>query len=124
MRVSVVFLVVLLAGCDVIGIGRECTDELRFGLNVNVVDEATGNTIRNVPITATARDGSFVETHTVTYSDGGPVFPLSFAGERAGIYTVEVSAPGYVAWSQSNIRVREDGCHVQPVTITARLRRS
>ena len=46
---------------------------------------------------------------------------LSAAHERPGTYTVTVSKPGYRDFTQSNIVVGADVCHVITVQITARL---
>ena len=43
------------------------------------------------------------------------------AGEQAGVFDVVVTAPGYEIWTQAQVRVREDECHVIPVQLDADL---
>jgi hypothetical protein len=41
--------------------------------------------------------------------------------ERAGNYTVTVQKPGYRSWTQANVRVTADRCHVRTVELRADL---
>jgi hypothetical protein len=55
------------------------------------------------------------------YDGGGVEIGKCGAYEREGRYTIEVVAPGYKAWTRSNVRVREDECHVLTQEVEARL---
>ena len=106
------------------GSGREvvCTADFRYGLNVAVLDAATGAPIPR-PLFVVASDGSYADTSQAARDPGTtPGFaswPL--AGERAGRYTVRVRATGYQEWQQDGVVVSRDVCHVVPVSLTARL---
>jgi hypothetical protein len=68
------------------------------------------------------REGFFKDS--VAFPSGRPDLNdlnLWAVGERAGIYQVTVSKPGYATWVQSNVRVTKGVCHVITVTLTARL---
>ena len=104
--------------------GRDviCTLDFRYGLNVAVVDAATGAAIPK-PLLVIATDGAFADTAQFA-RDPGPLpafasWPL--VGERAGRYTVRVRAAGYREWQQADVVVTRDVCHVIPVSLTARL---
>ncbi len=102
-----------LAACG--GLVKSCTMVAASGLNVTVVDDATGQPICDA--TVTAADGSFTETLEETgCSFGG-------ARERPGTYTVSAAKAGYTTASQSGVVVTADECHVRPVTVTLRLAR-
>ena len=118
---SMAFLAVLLgivAACNNVtgGGDRACTLEARAGINVTVVDDATGAGIGNP--SGTAREGAFVEQLQ------GFNGQLAGAFEREGTYDVWVTAPGYQTWLRENVTVAADECHVIPVRLTARLVRA
>jgi hypothetical protein len=97
-------------GCDAIRVP---------GINVTVVDKATGNPLAG-EVTVTATEGSYTETINPAAVPAGPRL-ASLAYERPGTYRVEVQAPGYVTWVATNVRVTHDGCHVETVMLTAEL---
>jgi hypothetical protein len=45
--------------------------------------------------------------------------PAPLAPNREGSYDLRVIVPGYRIWRRRNIRVRDDGCGVEPVSIEA-----
>ena len=101
-----------------------CTDDLRFGLRVTVVDSLT-----NAPPASAvllARSGTVVDsvgpaTPQPVVQNGPPVLLLFAAGERPGTYDLTVRSPGYRDWTRTGVQVTADECHVLPVEITARL---
>ena len=95
---------------------RVCTADARAGINVTVVDDATGAAIGNA--SGVARDGAYIEQ---LQAFNGNIFG---AFEREGTYEVSVTAPGYQTWLRENVIVRADECHVIPVRLTARLVRA
>ncbi len=104
-----------LAAC---GIETEaCSTELRFGLNVTVVDDTSGAEICDA--TVVAREGSYSETLMVL----GSTAPCTYvgAGERAGEYEIEVTANGYVTETVNDIEVEDGGCHVEQEAFEVRL---
>ena len=101
--------------------GIVCTTELRPAIMVNVLDEATG-----APASCGAQALITASGYSETVQNpAGPgcvsTLLLSGAVERAGIYTVAVSKPGYRDAVLGPVAVLADICHVQTVTLTARL---
>lgn len=112
MRVILAGLVVLMAGCPVGQLPPDgdtaCTLEFVYGLTVLVVDES-GAPIEGATLVLT--EGLYRETLEVT-GDGA----YSGAGERAGRYTLQVEADGFVTETIDSIVIGEDVCHVIPVS--------
>jgi len=106
----------VLAGCSEWG---GCTLSVEPGVLVEIRDAAEGT-----PIAATASgtvtDGSYEES--LRLYDGS--LTRAGADERAGTYRVQVVHPGYVPWEQTDVRVRDRGCHVDTVTLRADLQRA
>ena len=101
--------------------GMACTEEFRYGLAVYVNDSLT-----NTPIASgaslVARDGTYKDS--VAFPSARPdldPYALNSAGERAGTYQLTVTRPGYLPWSKNNVRVTANVCHVNGVSVTARL---
>jgi hypothetical protein len=98
--------------------GCGCTDEGVPGIALTILDARTGGQIsadlRDVQIVIT--EGDFSET-----SASGPAGRTLLVIERAGVYDIEVSAPGYVTWTRQDITVFDDRCHVDTVEIEALL---
>lgn len=108
------------------GAGRNvaCTADFRYGLNVRVLDAITGAPVPR-PLLIVATDGMYADTarsaREATPIPDAQSWPL--VGERAGRYTVLVRASGYADWTQPNVVITKDVCHVIPVALTARLSR-
>ena len=101
-----------------------CTLNFKFGINITVVDSATGSPPSEA--TLLARSGTFTDSvgpraPFQSVANGPLVLILSTAGERAGLYSVTVRSPGYRDWTRTGIRVTADECHVKPVSLTALL---
>lgn len=97
--------------------GEACTLELVYGLNVNVVDDASGNPICTADVTAT--EGSYSEPLT-TFTSTAPCTFVG-AGERAGTYAIQVEAAGYQTRTVADVEVEDGGCHVVGETVEVRL---
>jgi hypothetical protein len=99
--------------------GIDCTLDIRPALRVEVQDSITsapaGQGARII-----AKDGVYADTVEV---DGPFDGPYRLADERSGIYTLTVEQEGYRLWSRSGIRVTDNECHVETVSIVARLQR-
>lgn len=91
-----------------------CTDDFRHGLIVEAVQATNGAPVSGAR--GAVHDGAYVDSLD-EYSPG--IF--SAAGERGGIYSVEVVHPGYVTWTKDGVWVREDECHVKTITLRAEL---
>jgi hypothetical protein len=94
-----------------------CTEEARPGLSITVRDSVTGVSVAN-GAEVIAREGAYADTAQGSLLGSG-VYSLVY--ERAGVYDVTVSHPSYQPWARSAVRVTEDECHVQTVSLLARL---
>ena len=102
----------------------DCTDNFVWGLQVQVQDSVTSAPSAS-GAQLIARDGAYADT--ASYPPNRPDLddlPLVGAGERAGTYTVTVRKSGFLDWERSNVVVTADECHVRPVALTARLKRT
>jgi len=102
--------------------GVVCTAQFVYGLNITVVDSATGSPPSEA--TLLARSGTFSDSVGPRAPSQGVaneplVLIMSTAGERAGVYSATVRSPGYRDWTRSGISVTADECHVRPVNLTA-----
>jgi hypothetical protein len=86
-----------------------------YGLNVYVSDRNTQIGLVDVQTVVVANDGSFLDTATL---ENGT---FNAADGRPGHYTVTAERAGYQKWTQSNVVVRSEGCHIAPVSLHARL---
>lgn len=101
------------------GCAQGCDTVLVPGINITVVDGATGNAFEG-DLTVTATEGSYAETSNLPAPPGGPRI-MSLAYERPGTYRVEIQAAGYETWVRTNVRVIRNDCHVETVLLTAEL---
>jgi hypothetical protein len=95
--------------------GVVCTTEARPALSVSVRDLISGGTVAGSRVIA--RDGEYADTA----SDAFLGLVYSLAWERAGTYEVTVENDAYVPWRQAGVQVAKDECHVQTVSLVARL---
>ncbi|HEX9167026.1 MAG TPA: hypothetical protein VF862_14030 [Gemmatimonadales bacterium] len=80
-------------------------------------DSLTGASVAN-GAEVIAREGAYADTARGSLLGSG-VYSLVY--ERAGVYDVTVSHPSYLAWVRAAVRVTADECHVQTVSLLARL---
>jgi hypothetical protein len=95
------------------GADAACSNELRPAIEVDVFDARTG-----IPAAAGATvllTGSAQDSVTAPSTSGALVIAKVWYEDRvkAGSYSVTVRKPGYSDWTQSNIRVQSDQCHVR-----------
>ena len=110
-----------LAGCERASLPSTCTlPVVLFGLHVTVVDSLTNTSPSSAILIA--RSGAYVDSVGPQARNELGWLGLSAAMERSGTYDLTVRAPGYREWTRAGVRVTDDGCHVDPVTVTARLR--
>jgi hypothetical protein len=112
-------LVLVPSGCEVLGIACE-TKEIP-GILLTVTDSASGGPVAAPDVLIEVMDGSYRESFRQSVT--GPGNAAGLAYERPGTYEVIVTAEGYHTWLRQGIRVRQDGCHVRRVDLTARLQR-
>lgn len=97
--------------------GIACTAQFVYGISATVADATTGADITSGSYMV-AREGSYVDSVSAMGNF------LSAAGERAGTYSVTIGRPGYSSFTQTNVVVNRDECHVIPVRLAARLLRN
>ena len=102
-----------------------CTTEFVSGLEVTVIDVATGNSIIEGKPIGIAQDGNYIDTMGISSRsvDLKEFRYLYGAGERIGRYSVRIELEGYETWSKENIIVTRDECHVITQKITAFLKK-
>jgi len=105
------------AGC---GISNPmCTQSIEPAIGVFVVDSVTWAPIADSAFGA-VHDGTYVDSlRPAAYDSTGTPVAFAAADERPGVYTVDVLRPGYRPWSQTDVQVTSDGCHVRTVLLTA-----
>lgn len=110
-----------LSACTNDGVSYGCTAVALAGLRVDLRDSVT-----NAPYTgqviAKAIDSSFRDSASTPFFERDSAI-IAFVVERPGTYRVEVSAASYSPWSREGVTVTKTRCHVNPVTLTAKLRR-
>jgi hypothetical protein len=101
------------------GGGVVCTAQYVYGLSVTVHDKATGQRLCDAEVVAVS--GSYRET-LQTY---GPAASCDYtgAGERPGVYDIQVSRAGFQVGTAPAVRVGADECHVIPARVTVQLER-
>ncbi|MEW5929824.1 MAG: carboxypeptidase-like regulatory domain-containing protein [Gemmatimonadota bacterium] len=106
----------LAAGCTTPFAGRDCTTDVRPAVSVQLRDARSGAALTG-PATATARDGTYLDTQEIGALDSD----LRLAQERPGVYEVAVRKQGYREWTRAGVRVRDGECHVRTVKLVAEL---
>lgn len=122
---AVVSLVLVLSGCrsaketNPTHPGLICTAIAVSSLNVAVRDAATGQRVCDAAVVAIQGGDRYELQRT-----GGDPQGCGYMGpwERAGVFEVRATRPGYEAASVGNISVGADECHVIPVSLTVDLR--
>jgi hypothetical protein len=109
-----------LASCDQPTEPPVCTAIAVDALAVTVVDASSGQRLCDAKVLAV--DGSFSEELRAF----GSAQECTFSGptERAGVYELRVTRPGYESASITGVRVTRDVCHVIPVKVTVQLKKS
>ena len=84
---------------------RACTLIFAYGITVTVTDALSARPLAEA--TGTLTEGDFVE-EMMAVGTG----TLVGAGERPGVYAIEVVAPDHASWSTVGVELGFDGCHV------------
>ena len=106
----------VLTGCDGSTDPIMCTRELRFGIQMEVINAESRNPSA-AGATMTLNEDTYFES-IVGIEDNSM---LVGAPERAGTYIVTVARAGYHTWVQTDVVVTADECHVQTVSLIAEL---
>jgi hypothetical protein len=121
-NVACILLLLLLSGCN-LNIGP-CEADRRAGIALSILDSIARGPVLVDSIRVTATDGSFADTMRFTNLRPDPVTGVGLAWEREGVYNLLVVATGYRIWQRNQVRVRDAGCHVNTVRVTALLQRA
>lgn len=110
--------VLVLAGCDLVGV--DCTTSVEPGIVLELYDAQT-----TAPITAGAeaelRDGAYIEVLAQSAEEGEASNEMPGAWERPGTYDITVEHPDYAIWTREDVLIRAGQCHVITRTIRADL---
>jgi hypothetical protein len=98
--------------------GVICTMIAVSSLNVTVRDLATGQRVCDASVVALQGGNRYELDRTGDPQGCGYAGPY----ERAGVFEVRATRPGYQAASVGNVRVNADECHVIPVSVNVDLR--
>ena len=98
--------------------GVICTMIAVSSLNVTVRDTATGQRVCDASVVALQGGDRYELDRTGDPQGCGYAGPY----ERAGVFEVRATRPGYQAARVENVRVDADECHVIPVALTVDLR--
>ena len=112
---AVLAFVVSACGETIVDLPVACTEQFVYGISIQVVDVTSG-ALRASGSTLTVRDGSYEEIVTEVIGN-----TMVAAGERAGTYAVTITRDGYQTWSQFDVEVEENECHVIPVSLLAQI---
>ena len=116
-RLALVAFVPLLAACPQNPLeDTVCTMEARSAVSVEMRDARSGAVLTG-PATLVVRDGAFAETAHIPAELTG----VGVAHERAGVYVVTVSKPGYREWTRADVSVKRGQCHVETAVLRADL---
>ena len=91
---------------------QACTTEFRYGVSATVRSARDGSPV--VGATLVLVDGSYRETMSAFGIPGS----YAGAGERAGTYTLSVTAPGFASPATRTLVVAGGECHVNGVPVT------
>jgi hypothetical protein len=118
---AVISLSLVLPGCRSVKVtdpGVVCTAIAVSSLNVAVRDTATGQRVCDAAVVAIQGGERYDLDRTGDPQGCGYAGPY----ERAGVFEVRATRPGYLPASIGNVRVGADECHVIPVAVTVDLR--
>lgn len=105
-----------LAACDLFSPQPVCTAEAYAAIALEVRDSVTNAHVGGGSLIV-ASDGSYADTASTSINRA--IYGLAY--ERAGTYTVSVQKPGYQPWSRAGVQVTRGECHVNTVSLVARL---
>ncbi len=117
----VVAVAVLPAHAQISGIA--CTADIRHGLEVRVINASTSANISCISLGTITDMGVVGYTESLDNSSCSTQALGSLVGafERPGLYSIEVSAPGFITSRLDNILINSDECHVLTEQLEVRL---
>lgn len=106
-------LALAVAACDS-ATSVACTDQFVYGITVEVTSQADASPV-TAGLAGTLTDGAYTEEMQRFEN------VLEGAGERAGTYTLTITAEGFQPLQQAGLVVEQGECHVIPRSLGARL---
>lgn len=110
-RIAVVVSLLALGACD--GVHEVCILEPRWGVEVTAFDDQ--GSVVTEGLAGTLTEGAYSEAMSVQGN------LLRGALNRAGLYTVTVTATGFEPWIEQDVRARMGRCNVLTERLTAEL---
>lgn len=118
----IALLAVGIAACDKDPTAVACTLEARPGVRVTIQDSVTGASAAS-GATVMVTEGTFRDSVTVPAGRTDlDAVAVGAAYERAGSYTATVRKSGYLDWARSAVTVTSGECHVNTVSVVAKLK--
>ncbi len=87
-----------------------CDPGLGRGIRLVVRDLATGRAPTAAVQIDVVGEMSGAQVHAVSHYEGAPVLRTDVGVSTEGEYSVRVTAPGYIAWSEEEVRVDATAC--------------
>jgi hypothetical protein len=116
----------MLTGCDrtvTASADVFCFTSVEPALVVVIRDSVTSEPLAG-GAAGVARDGAYQDSlRPSAFTAMGLMVARSGADERPGNYRVSIEHPGYRPWSSGVVSVKRNVCHVETVTLHARLQR-
>lgn len=98
-----------------------CTTSVEPAVTVVVTDSITGGPAADGAAGAISEAGYVDSLRPSVWDGSGRLTALQAGLERPGTYRVELMAPGYAAWVRQGVVARSGECHVETVSLEARL---
>lgn len=110
-------LALLLAGCNDFSGPIVCTTEAVPAIELTAQNAESGDPVADA--LAVAAEGTFADSMQTRMFGGEALAHLAL--ERSGTYEVSVEKDGFLTWEESGVEVDEGVCHVETVSLAARL---
>jgi len=97
-----------------------CTADYVYGIRVNLNDSISGEPISTCDVSYSITEGAYIETNE--FIGGTSCENITFiqgAGERSGVYDVDIEKLGFEPWESIGVIVNGGYCHVEPVVLEA-----
>lgn len=109
MRRVALFLSAATAMTGCLRLTGDCVSPLYYGIDLMVVDAKTRQMAAVMPSVSLLEGGSVVEHYPGGEGEYSRLmWPMALG--RTGTYTVRVTAPGYVGWERTGVKVSADHC--------------
>lgn len=101
-------------------IGLVCTAEFVYGLNISLFDSVSGEPLSICDVNYSITEGEYLDESDPNDFDRCDVITsILGAGERTGVYDIEIEKAGFEPWTTEGVIVNGDECHVTTVKLEA-----